>query len=178
MRKQEHDGHSTRNVGIRATASGAPSNAAHGVDCRRPRAKPTLVATAQPTQWPFPRAERCAARPAETSPERSPAVPRTPMQQPPERDGRARRQPDREVRSLGSNSQCARCRRPRPCPASTSRSARPARRSGARGGDIRRSPLRAPRGRNPANRSARKPARYRPPATAGNSTAAARRWCG
>ena len=33
-------------------------------------------------------------------------------------------------------------------------------------------------GRNPANRSERTPVRCRPPATAGNSTAAARRWCG
>ena len=52
------------------------------------------------------------------------------------------------------------------------------RRTGVRAGDIRRSRLRARRDRSPASRSARTPVRCRPPARAGNWTAAARRWCG
>ena len=53
-----------------------------------------------------------------------------------------------------------------------------ARRTGVRAGDIRRSRLPARHGRSRANRSARTRVRCRPPARAGNSTAAARRWCG
>ena len=60
----------------------------------------------------------------------------------------------------------------------TSRSAQSVRRSVVRAGGIRQSHFRVPRGRNRANRSARRQARYKPPARAENWTGAVPHWCG